>query len=651
MNLTKAGKLNFKFRSHGVIASHSTGLMAWQSDLFFNGLKFVFLFLLILTATSFFGLKKAKAAEEPPPIVIPPKVVINEVYYKGLKEWIELYNAGDAIVDISGWQICDHLPTEHCGTLNSALETDFLPGSFIIISHSEGDLNGWSVNPSVKKIYYEGNKIAFNDTGGDTVILKDDSINVIDQITYLGNECETGESLERRPSGFDTGGASDFIIQLNPTPGSGIPQSVILQNPKINNTSIILEWSKADSTSFAGYEIYLSEKSGEIGYIIDYLDEDEVENDFYRIDNLDAGLSYFFTIRNYNLAGNYSDSSQVSIFLPIIYSKAIIINEILPRPENGADNEFIELYNSGNIEVDLSGWFLDDAEGGSTPFKIPDKLLDFPDWTPNIQSGEYKIFYRYQTGIALNDSGGDSARLLYPNGKIAYSISYNESALLGFSFARGPTDICLWTTTPTPRAKNIITAPVIVTDQTDEPVINAIPIEISTGDFENYLDKLVKIRGKVISTSGNTFYLDDGSGVIKVYIQEKTGIEKPEMHRNDIFEIIGVVDLYGQTWRILPRILNDITLIEKAPVVTKKTTIKKVASKAVTTVKSPLISKAVAAASTSPPNENKDKNNTLSQLIKTSIGLAILFLIFLIIKILNQPKLKSIGGHFGDDET
>lgn len=316
-------------------------------------------------------------------------------------------------------------------------------------------------------------------------------------------------------------------------------------------------------------------------------------------------------------------------------TSSLILSELLPNPV-GEDvvGEWIEIYNPSDNRVVLSRFFLD-------KYSIPSGT--------SIDPRSFLVLPRSQTETVLNNTG-DTISLFFPGGLLINKTIYGQS-MEGLSWALGSDGKWSWTTTPTPRAKNVITVPVIVTDQTDEPIINTIPIEISTGDHQNYLDKLVKIRGKVISTSGNTFYLDDGSGVVKVYIQEKTGIEKPEMHRNDIFEIIGVVDLYGQTWRVLPRILDDIILIETAPVVTKVTATKKVVAKVVTAAKSPLISKAVAAASTSPPPENKDKNSSLIQLIMTSIGLAVLSLFFLIIKILNQPKVKSIGGHFGDDET
>ena len=355
---------------------------------------------------------------------------------------------------------------------------------------------------------------------------------------------------------------------------------------------------------------------------------------------------YFWRVKAENQLGKvYTIPRSFEIIEPF-YSNAITINEIMPNPVgDDTAGEWIELYNSSAERVNLKGWIFQDS--GLTQHIIQNDLY--------IESRSYLLVYRNISGLTLNNDG-DEVKLYQPNNVLLSNASYINDGEEGWTWARGPTGEWSWTTTPTMADVNIISLPKINNDMVleTEPVINTIPIEIPTGDYQNYLDKLVKIRGKIISTSGNTFYLDDDSGVIKVYIQEKTGIKNPEMHRNDIFEIIGVIDLYGQTWRILPRTLNDIVLIEKAPVVTKTTTTKKVVSKEVTAVKSPLISKAVAAASTPPATENKDKNNTLNQLIKTSIGLAILFLVFLIIKILNQPKIKTsrqLGGHFGDDET
>jgi len=63
-------------------------------------------------------------------------------------------------------------------------------------------------------------------------------------------------------------------------------------------------------------------------------------------------------------------------------SRGIIINELLPNPKgpDGTD-EWIELYNSNNSDVDLSDWQLQDQEGTITTYTIPQstkfQLMDF----------------------------------------------------------------------------------------------------------------------------------------------------------------------------------------------------------------------------------------------------------------------------------
>lgn len=638
-----------------------------------SSFKFIVLFLIILTTIIFFDLKKVKA-------IVPSnqKIVISEVYYNPIgtdtgQEWIVIYNVGEDI-NLNNYQLSasssnytfpninldsQNSITIHWNATGNDSATDLYTNT---IANADITYNNMGNTSGSVALFIEAKNsstiIDFLEYGSSgqtwepTAISA--SVNIWTKPDFIQSVLE-GYSLERKPINQDTNTSVNFVAKSQILPPD-LPQLTFPTNGQnlVNPSKINFSWIKVLGVN---YEFILSDNNMMFGdgILSDWtIDQVDLNSGTYElVDSLDFGTYYWQII-----ASNSEESTPSLIFSftisKPIYSKSIIINEICPHPENGADNEFIELYNTGTKPVDISGWFLDDIEGGSTPFRIPDD-------TPFILSGEYRTFYKNtiepKTGIILNDDG-DMARLLYPNNEVADTLSYSK-ADLGLSCARGPTDICLWTTTPTPKAKNVITVPVIVADQTDEPVINTVPIEIPTGDYQNYLDKLVKIRGKVISTSGNTFYLDDGSGVIKVYIQEKTGIDKPEMHRNDIFEIIGVVDLYGQTWRILPRTLNDIILIEQAPVVTKtatakKTVAKKVVSKAVTVAKSPLISKAVAAAATSPPDKNTDKNDTLSQIVKTSLGLAVMLLVFLIFKLWHQPKTKTsrqLGGHFGDDET
>ena len=153
-------------------------------------------------------------------------MVISEIYYEGNKEWIELYNAGNALADIKGWSICDS--SNACGTLNPAQKTEVSAGGFVVVAHDNGDLNGWTIPSTAEKINYAGGKIDFDDSG-DGVVLKDTGNIIIDQMSYGFDmtafipSCPlvaNNHSLARNPVGLDTNTKNDFIDRTTPTPGS-----------------------------------------------------------------------------------------------------------------------------------------------------------------------------------------------------------------------------------------------------------------------------------------------------------------------------------------------------------------------------------------------------------------------------------------------
>jgi len=108
-------------------------------------------------------------------------------------------------------------------------------------------------------------------------------------------------------------------------------------------------------------------------------------------------------------------------------------------------SEFIELINMGGAAVDISGWLLDDADGGSAPQTLPSGTTLGP--------GEIRAF----NFNGLNNTG-DTARLLWPDGRVADSYTYDDSDE-NISVARVP-DGGGWTEcgTPTPGAPNTVGA-------------------------------------------------------------------------------------------------------------------------------------------------------------------------------------------------
>jgi len=131
-----------------------------------------------------------------------------------------------------------------------------------------------------------------------------------------------------------------------------------------------------------------------------------------------------------------------------IKSQEIIINEFIPNPiGKDEENEWIEIYNDSNSIVDISGWQLDDEDGGSKPFILPKNTL--------IAPKNYLVFSRQITKIALNNDK-DSVRLLLPEGVVFQEINY-EKPKEGQSSAR--TDEGFVWSVPTPGMANIVSPP------------------------------------------------------------------------------------------------------------------------------------------------------------------------------------------------
>jgi hypothetical protein len=99
------------------------------------------------------------------------------------------------------------------------------------------------------------------------------------------------------------------------------------------------------------------------------------------------------------------------------------LNELLPVPAQDGIvdelDEWIELYNSGSVSADVSGWFLDDGEGGSEPYRMADGTV--------LQPGAFLVLLGRTTGLVLEDIG-DTVRLLNPDGAVMDAVVFGELA-------------------------------------------------------------------------------------------------------------------------------------------------------------------------------------------------------------------------------
>ena len=105
----------------------------------------------------------------------------------------------------------------------------------------------------------------------------------------------------------------------------------------------------------------------------------------------------------------------------IIYPLNIFINEILPSPEGSdAENEWIELYNKNDFEVEISSWKIRDTIGATKTYTISDGI--------KIAPNDFLILLRTQTKITLQNSG-DGLELLNPAEKIVHKINFGKAPI------------------------------------------------------------------------------------------------------------------------------------------------------------------------------------------------------------------------------
>jgi hypothetical protein len=108
-------------------------------------------------------------------------------------------------------------------------------------------------------------------------------------------------------------------------------------------------------------------------------------------------------------------------------SDKIYISEIMANPDGTDTNkEWIELHNADTKKIHLGNWTLDDIEGGSKPYTLPDSLF--------IEPGKAILIDSKTSKISLGNKE-DSVRLFDFNGLLIDEVDYEE-APSGHSYSR-----------------------------------------------------------------------------------------------------------------------------------------------------------------------------------------------------------------------
>ena len=126
----------------------------------------------------------------------------------------------------------------------------------------------------------------------------------------------------------------------------------------------------------------------------------------------------------------------------------VVLNEIKSKGPDGDDNDFVELYNKGEVEADISGYLINDAADPLGGFVIPAG-------TKIAAKGFYDV-HEPELTIAVS-SGGEDVSFGTAEGVLLDLVTVPASQADGLSFSRIPDGEDTWLngTEATPGAANV----------------------------------------------------------------------------------------------------------------------------------------------------------------------------------------------------
>lgn len=188
--------------------------------------------------------------------------------------------------------------------------------------------------------------------------------------------------------------------------------------------------------------------------------------------------------------------------LPKYTIGSIIISELYPYPSSG--EEFIELYNTTEDNIDITGWKISDLAKSYTLSGI-------------IPAKSYKLYNQSETKIALNNTS-ETVTLTDNYNQIQSTTSYTK-AYNGLSYIP-VLQAWSWTQTLTPNSPNIFTEKENADSSKSYIKIDNIDSLLQTEDGE-----YIEIEGQVIIPVGEladtSFYVIKDNRVVKIYDRQK----------------------------------------------------------------------------------------------------------------------------------
>lgn len=492
-------------------------------------------------------------------------VVLSELMWDGT-EYVELRNTTDTDLALAGWTLTRQQAGGEIKMIVQFDEEDVVAaGDHFLIEKTEE-----TTTVAADKVV---SVLTLVNTG-ELVTLLDADDRVIDSANQLGpwfagQNTEDGVAMERGEDGDDGIRPDSWhhsvgdIGGRNGTPGAANSVGPINHSPEAVVDPSAVAVTAGTSVSFSA-EDSLDPDGDELTYAWAFGDEGSAVGVSAAHVYMVAGT---YTVQLTVSDEEFDDEALVTVTVAIpVYATTVIVNEFLANPI-GSDTaaEFIELKNAGNAAVDLSGWRLDDVfNEGSASYVMPGGTM--------IGAGSVKAFSRTETKLALNN-GGDSVRLLSPDGIERSLFSYSDTVAEGQSYNYTESGRYVLSTTITEGKENIITAPSddLVGDEEDDADGTVPNTHGSVAGVSVKAVKLQDIRdedlGTFIETEGvvsvppgvfgeKIIYVA-GSGV-QIYLYDETF---PQLSLGNRIGVRGELTSYLEEMRLKVARSSDITVM------------------------------------------------------------------------------------------
>lgn len=443
-------------------------------------------------------------------------IFINELYPNppgsdAEEEFVEIINLTSSTINLDGWKLTDSVQSfVLSGVLN--------PNQILFWKRAE-------------------TKIALNNTAPETVKLIDVNKCEIDVVSY--DKAGEGESYARALNG-------DYFWTSSPSPGennifsqkdSGIVWKI--RYPAHGVAGDIITFDAEDSAD---------EKGGEISF----------EWDFGNATSSGAIASKVFSIPgDYQIkvsASSTSGSKGTKLLDLTISALAssdpsdILISEIFANPFGSDTKEFIEIFNSGEKEMDLTGWVLRANSGAPFVFSTGTK----------IGANKYLVFFKTATKISINNTE-DKISLTDNNKRLVDMIRIGKSNTdESYALADGEWEWMI----PSPGELNTAILSLANPASVANKKITAYPLVAIEIARQMEKDDGVKTRGVVVVLpqmfGKQYFYIFDGTSGIQIY--QYRG-KFPVLKFGDLVEVRGILSEASGVKRIKLKNENDVDVL------------------------------------------------------------------------------------------